>query len=60
LFTYISGLKEHLSEAQSELRDKKDLLQLNRDRYDNAEKQIQLLNLEKVSHKPFERQVANN
>jgi hypothetical protein len=37
-----------LSEAESELRDKKDVITLTRKRVDEAEMQIQALQLEKV------------
>jgi hypothetical protein len=48
LFAYIDDLSGKLSEAESELRDKRDVIKLTRDRVEEAEKQIQVLQLEKV------------
>lgn len=48
LFTHIDDLSGKLSEAESELRDKRDVIKLTRDRVDKAERQIQTLQLEKV------------
>lgn len=48
LFTYIDDLSAKLSEAESELCDKRDAIKLTRDRVGEAEKQIQALQLEKV------------
>ena len=48
LFAYIDDLSGKLSDAESELRDKRDVIKLTRDRVEEAEKQIQALQLEKV------------
>jgi hypothetical protein len=49
LFAHIDDLSGKLLEAESELRDKKDVIKLTRDRVKEAEKQSQALQLEKVS-----------
>jgi hypothetical protein len=48
LFAFINDLTAKLSEAELELRDKKDVIKLTRSRVDEGERQIQTLQLEKV------------
>jgi hypothetical protein len=48
LFAYIDDVSGKLSEAESELCDKRDVIKLTRDRIQDTEKQIQALQLEKV------------
>ncbi|KAK3695641.1 hypothetical protein B0T22DRAFT_508925 [Podospora appendiculata] len=49
LFAYISALSLKLSEAEVELRDKKDVIQLNRSRLEEVKTENQALKLEKES-----------
>jgi hypothetical protein len=48
LFASIDDLSGKLSEAESELRDKKDIVKLTRSQVREGEKQIQALKLERV------------
>lgn len=48
LFAFIEDLSAKLLEAESELRDKRDVIKLTRSRVDEGERQIQALQLEKV------------
>ncbi|KAI5460831.1 hypothetical protein BGZ63DRAFT_358947 [Mariannaea sp. PMI_226] len=50
LFAYINDLSSKLSEAESELRDKKDVIKVTRNRIEECEKQIQDLHHEKARH----------
>ena len=50
LFAYVDELSARLSEAEYELRDRKDVIKLTRDRIEDAEKQIQVLRAEKARH----------
>jgi hypothetical protein len=45
----VNDLTGRLSEAEYELCDKKDVIKLNRSRIEEADKQIQVLQVEKVS-----------
>lgn len=48
LFAYIEDISGKLSEAEAELHDKKDVIKLNRTRIEEATRQIQELQIEKV------------
>lgn len=48
LFHYIETLSSKLKEAEDELRDKKDVIKLTRNRVEEAEKQFQECQNEKV------------
>ena len=48
LFTYVDDLSARLSEAEYELRDRKDVIKLTRDRIEDAERQKQVLQAEKA------------
>jgi hypothetical protein len=48
LFAYIQTLSGKLTEAEYDLRDKKDVIKLTRDRAEDAEKQVQAFQNEKV------------
>ncbi|KAH7303523.1 hypothetical protein B0I35DRAFT_446544 [Stachybotrys elegans] len=50
LFARIDDLSNKLSEVELELQDKKDVVKLNRNRVEEAQKQIQALQLEKARH----------
>ncbi|KAI4636882.1 hypothetical protein J4E93_010898 [Alternaria ventricosa] len=50
LFTYVNDLSARLSEAEYELRDRKDVIKLTRDRIEEAKKEIQVLRDEKARH----------
>ncbi|KAI4673551.1 uncharacterized protein J4E88_008606 [Alternaria novae-zelandiae] len=50
LFAYVDDLSTRLSEAEYELRDRKDVIKLTRDRIEEFKKQIQVLEAEKSRH----------
>jgi len=46
----VEDLSSRLSETEYELRDRKDVIKLTRNRIEEAEKQIQVLQVEKARH----------
>jgi len=46
----VNDLSARLSEAEYELRDRKDVIKLTRDRIEEADKRIQVLQAEKARH----------
>ncbi|KAI4619124.1 uncharacterized protein J4E87_007711 [Alternaria ethzedia] len=50
LFAYVNDLSARLSEAEYELRDRKDVIKLTRDRIEEADKRIQVFQAEKARH----------